>query len=117
MQSTGSMLQVFKTHEWWERVLKLHIVLGRFEAQELTDGDQLLTAHGEKLQIAKSSDGLLIGGVGVSTANFACSNGVIHIIDGLLSPPRDQEDESIIEKLNSTGFKVLQHALVSTGLA
>mmetsp|Transcript_66666 Transcript_66666/g.124472 ORF Transcript_66666/g.124472 Transcript_66666/m.124472 type:complete len:599 (-) Transcript_66666:75-1871(-) len=118
LQAAGiNTVSDLKAIDGWVRILEFHVALGRFESQTLSSGDQLLTVHGDKVRIGGSADSILIDGVGVRTANIECSNGVIHIIDGLLSPPTEQEDETIVQKLNTRGFTLLEQALISTGLA
>eukprot|EP00403_Amphidinium_massartii_P039862 CAMPEP_0178432694 /NCGR_PEP_ID=MMETSP0689_2-20121128/32521_1 /TAXON_ID=160604 /ORGANISM="Amphidinium massartii, Strain CS-259" /LENGTH=571 /DNA_ID=CAMNT_0020054697 /DNA_START=76 /DNA_END=1791 /DNA_ORIENTATION=- len=101
-----------------QATLEFHVALGRFEERILQDSDKLLTAHGDKLEITKNSNGaVLADAVRLTTTNIECSNGVIHIIDGILSPPTDLDQLSIMDKLNTRGFTVLSEALTRTGVA
>mmetsp|Transcript_43520 Transcript_43520/g.100168 ORF Transcript_43520/g.100168 Transcript_43520/m.100168 type:complete len:598 (+) Transcript_43520:79-1872(+) len=118
MRAAGiNSLSDLQANSDWIQILEFHVALGRFESSTLSSGDQLLTVHGDKVRITGTSDAILIDDVGVNTANIPCSNGVIHIIDGLLSPPAAGADETIVEKLNTRGFTLLEQALLSSGVA
>mmetsp|Transcript_8117 Transcript_8117/g.18083 ORF Transcript_8117/g.18083 Transcript_8117/m.18083 type:complete len:607 (-) Transcript_8117:269-2089(-) len=101
--------------EGYERILEYHVALGRFESTILKDGDRLLTAHGEKLAVTVADGVVQIDGVGVVSADIECSNGVIHIMDNVLTPPAPTQ-ESLMSLLQTRGFSILAQALVVSGL-
>jgi uncharacterized surface protein with fasciclin (FAS1) repeats len=73
------------------KILTYHVVAGRFDAGELTDGKKLKTVEGEELTV-KKADGQtwIIDAKGdssmISISNVHQSNGVIHVIDTVLMP-------------------------------
>jgi uncharacterized surface protein with fasciclin (FAS1) repeats len=73
------------------KILTYHVVAGKFEHADLTDGKKLLTVEGEEL-IVKASAGKLsiVDAKGdtstVTIANVNQSNGVIHLVDTVLLP-------------------------------
>ena len=73
------------------KILTYHVVPGRLEASNLTDGKKLKTAEGEDLTV-KLKDGKVWivdakGGTSMVTiANVNQSNGVIHVVDTVLMP-------------------------------
>lgn len=73
------------------KILTYHVVAGKFEAADLTDGKKLLTVEGEEL-IVKASAGKLsiVDAKGntstVTVANVNQSNGVNHVVDTVLLP-------------------------------
>jgi uncharacterized surface protein with fasciclin (FAS1) repeats len=73
------------------KILTYHVVPGKLEASDLTDGKKLKTAEGEQLTV-KHRDGKVWivdakGGTSMVTiANVNQSNGVIHVVDTVLMP-------------------------------
>jgi uncharacterized surface protein with fasciclin (FAS1) repeats len=73
------------------KILTYHVVVGMFDATDLTDGKKLKTVEGEELTV-KKSDGetWIIDAKGdqsrISIANVHQSNGVIHVVDTVLLP-------------------------------
>jgi len=73
------------------KILTYHVVPGRLDASDLTDGRKLKTAEGEELTV-KHADGKIwiVDAKGdksmVSISNVHQSNGVIHVVDTVLMP-------------------------------
>ena len=73
------------------KILTYHVVAGKLEASDLTDGKMLKTVEGEQLTV-KQSDGKIwiVDAKGdtstVTISNVNQSNGVIHVIDTVLMP-------------------------------
>jgi uncharacterized surface protein with fasciclin (FAS1) repeats len=73
------------------KILTYHVVPGRLEASDLTDGKMLKTAEGEELTVKKDGSKTWIvdakGGPSMVTiSNVHQSNGVIHVVDTVLMP-------------------------------
>jgi uncharacterized surface protein with fasciclin (FAS1) repeats len=73
------------------RILTYHVVPGKLEASDLTDGKKLKTVEGEELTVKKSGDSVMIvdakgGSATVTIPNVNQSNGVIHVVDTVLMP-------------------------------
>ncbi|MFN3664486.1 fasciclin domain-containing protein [Yoonia sp.] len=67
-------------------VLGYHIVRGAITADQLIDQRQsVATLNGTTVQI-DGRDGLRIGNANIVTSDISASNGVIHVIDGVLLP-------------------------------
>jgi uncharacterized surface protein with fasciclin (FAS1) repeats len=73
------------------KILTYHVVAGKLEASDLTDGKTLKTVEGEALTV-KKSDGKtwIVDAKGdtaaITISNVNQSNGVIHVIDTVLLP-------------------------------
>ena len=73
------------------KILTYHVVPGKLEASDLSDGKKLKTAEGEELTVKKADGKVMIvdakGGTSTITiSNVNQSNGVIHVIDTVLMP-------------------------------
>jgi uncharacterized surface protein with fasciclin (FAS1) repeats len=73
------------------KILTYHVVPGRLEASDLTDGKVLTTVEGETLTVKHSGGRISLvdakGGVStVTIPNVNQSNGVIHVVNTVLMP-------------------------------
>jgi uncharacterized surface protein with fasciclin (FAS1) repeats len=73
------------------KILTYHVVPGKLEASDLTDGKMLKTVEGEQLAVKKSDGKTWIvdakgGSAAITISNVNQSNGVIHVIDTVLMP-------------------------------
>ena len=73
------------------KILTYHVVAGKLEPPDLTDGKKLKTVEGEELTVKQSGDKVMIvdakgGSSTVTIANVNQSNGVIHVVDTVLMP-------------------------------
>lgn len=67
------------------KVLTYHVVPGKVTAADVATLDQAETVEGQLLKI-KSQDGVMVNDAHVIKADIMTSNGVIHVIDGVLMP-------------------------------
>jgi uncharacterized surface protein with fasciclin (FAS1) repeats len=73
------------------KILTYHVVAGKLEASDLTDGKKLKTVQGEELTVKRSGNTVMIidakgGSSTVTIPNVNQSNGVIHVVDTVLMP-------------------------------
>ncbi|ACE98781.1 fasciclin domain-containing protein [Rhodopseudomonas palustris] len=73
------------------KILTYHVVPGKLEAADLTDGKKLKTVEGETLTVKRMGDQVTLidakgGSSTVTIPNVNQSNGVIHVIDTVLMP-------------------------------
>jgi uncharacterized surface protein with fasciclin (FAS1) repeats len=73
------------------KILTYHVVPGRLEASDLTDGKKLTTVEGEELTVKNSGGRIsIIDAKGdeskVTIPNVNQSNGVIHVVNTVLMP-------------------------------
>jgi transforming growth factor-beta-induced protein len=66
-------------------LLTYHVVPGTFTAAQLQDGQQLTTVAGRTLTVTRNGNTVLIDGVAVATADVPATNGVVHVIGGVLT--------------------------------
>ena len=70
-------------------ILTYHVVAGRYTAADLKDGMVLKTVNGASLKISVVNGKIMVNGsVMVETADVISSNGVTHVIDTVLMPPK-----------------------------
>jgi uncharacterized surface protein with fasciclin (FAS1) repeats len=104
---TGTVETLLKTENkgMLTDILTYHVVAGRYKSSDLTDGLILTTAEGKKLSFTKKNGKLMINGTTmVETADAISSNGVTHIIDSVLMPPKEiTKDNSMMMKKPMTG--------------
>ena len=73
-------------------ILTYHVVEGEVMAADLSDGQEVTTVNGATLTVNVAEDGAVSltdaagNEVNVTAADVDASNGVIHVIDGVLMP-------------------------------
>ncbi|WP_426059937.1 fasciclin domain-containing protein [Hymenobacter sp. B1770] len=72
-------------------VLTYHVIPGRLVAADLKDGQELTTVNGEKLRISVKDGSVMVSNgkdapATVQIADVISSNGVTHVIDGVILP-------------------------------
>ncbi|MDG1767074.1 MAG: fasciclin domain-containing protein [Flavobacteriales bacterium] len=68
-------------------ILLYHVVSGSILSTDLNDGDTAPTLLGPNINVGVNMMMVNINGVDVSVANLTASNGVVHVIDAVLTPP------------------------------
>ena len=68
-----------------QELLLGHVVSGAVLSSDLSDGQTITTLSGDELMVSIDGDEVRIGGALVQTANVQASNGVVHIIGGVLT--------------------------------
>ena len=69
-------------------ILTYHVVAGNMKAADLKDGMMLKTVNGKELKVTIKDGKVMINGANVTAADLTGSNGVIHVIDGVLLPKK-----------------------------
>ena len=86
----GIDLSTFDTPEENETladILLYHVLAGSVNSSAVTDGLSVVMANGDKASFTVSNDSVMIGAATVTTADVEASNGIIHVIDKVLTPP------------------------------
>jgi len=80
-----------------ERILTYHVVAGtEARAADLSDGQTVATLQGEDVTIGVSGSDVTVNGNAVVAADVEASNGVAHVIDGVLIPSVDVVDVAVL---------------------
>jgi uncharacterized surface protein with fasciclin (FAS1) repeats len=69
-------------------ILQYHVSVGVYNADQLQDGQVLGQVNGGNITISKKDGRIMVNGTATIIASVKASNGVIHIIDGVLLPPK-----------------------------
>ena len=70
-----------------QSLLGFHVVPGTFTAADLADGATLTTSTGLELTVADGA----VNGIEIVTTDLEGSNGIIHVIEGILMPPAEPQ--------------------------
>jgi uncharacterized surface protein with fasciclin (FAS1) repeats len=70
------------------QILLYHVVPGKVMAADLRDGMEAETLQGMSVTFSISDDGAMVDGANIIATDIEVSNGVIHVIDAVLLPPR-----------------------------
>ncbi|MFA6209432.1 MAG: fasciclin domain-containing protein [Candidatus Obscuribacterales bacterium] len=69
-----------------KEVLQYHIVAGKFDAKALGMMSSVKTLGGRELKLSKKGNDLYADEILIKTTDVPCSNGVIHVLDGVVMP-------------------------------
>jgi uncharacterized surface protein with fasciclin (FAS1) repeats len=101
-------------------LLTFHVIAGtKIESGDIADGTTAVTtarADNNKAFVTKSASGVTINNARVTTANVDASNGVIHIIDAVLTPPGGDVIAVATSEANAANFGILAAALTRANL-
>lgn len=92
------------------KVLTYHVVPGAIYAADLTDGAQVTTLEGTTLTIDLGGEAR-VNGARIVATDIEASNGVVHLIDGVLT-----ENLDIVDVATLNGFETLVSAAAAAGL-
>lgn len=96
-----------------EQVLLYHVVPGTNLAADVVAADTLTTLLDQRIDVSVTGSMVTLDEVMIQYVDITASNGVIHIIDGVLIPNL----ENIVETADTVGgFNTLLAALDATGL-
>jgi uncharacterized surface protein with fasciclin (FAS1) repeats len=68
-------------------ILQYHVSVGVFKPEMFQDGQSIGQVNGGNITITKKADGIYVNGTAKIVASIPASNGIIHVIDGVLLPP------------------------------
>ena len=68
------------------KVLMCHIIAGKLTADTLKHDQELTSVAGDKLKVCLIGDKIIVGGATLTYPDVAASNGIIHVIDKVMTP-------------------------------
>ena len=86
---TGMLDNLMNDKEALKNILLYHVVPGKLKSEEVLNRTELQTAHGDKAFIKKKEGTVKINKARIVHTDIAATNGVIHIIDEVITPPQD----------------------------
>ena len=95
-----------------QKVLTYHVISGDIRAADLTDGAMVVTVEGTDVTI-DLSDPMMpkVNGANIIATDIVVENGVIHLIDGVLTENLDIVDQAVVN-----GFSSLVDLVGTAGL-
>ena len=69
-------------------ILQYHVSVGVYKADALKDGQSIGQGNGDNVKITKKEGAYYVNGTAKIIASIPASNGIIHVIDGVLLPPK-----------------------------
>jgi len=95
-------------------ILKYHVVKGEVKADKVVGLTSADTLNGQRVDVSVKDSVVSIDKARVTKTDIQCSNGVIHVIDTVLTPStKDVVDTAV----DAGSFKTLASLLSTTGLA
>ena len=95
-------------------ILLYHAVSGTALSTDLSDGMMIETINGKNVTVTINDDGVFINDAQVTMADIPADNGVVHVINAVLLPPRVTVVDVIV---NSPDHNTLETAVVAADLA
>lgn len=86
----GSSENLYKNTDHLKRILKSHILPGRYSTFDLRDFNRIVTGYGD-LQIHVQDGQVYIGGALIEQGDIEADNGVIHVISSVLIPSMEAQ--------------------------
>ena len=70
------------------RILTYHVVSGKVKSSDLKNGMKAKTVQGGDIKISLAGKKVSINDASVTSADVMASNGVVHVIDKVIMPPK-----------------------------
>lgn len=93
-------------------ILTYHVVAGKVTAADVVQLDKATTVNGKDITIEVVDGNVILNGsIKVIITDILASNGVIHVIDGVLLPPADPQPSIVDIAVGNPDFSTLVAAL------
>ena len=90
----GTLEKLLADKKALKDILLYHVVSGKVMAEDVVKLKEAKTVGGAMVQI-KAKDGVMLNNANVVKTDIITSNGVIHVIDTVLLPPKDGKKYSM----------------------
>ena len=94
-------------------ILTYHVVPGKVTAEQVVKLSNATSVNGQRVDIKTEGGKVFIDGAQVITADIACSNGVIHVIDSVIMP---STNDIVATAVEAGAFKTLTAAVKAAQL-
>ena len=87
--SYGRKFAVWTNKKLMAEILHFHIVKGVWTIEDLQEVTKIPSMKGPEIDISQTENGLLISGASLNEQNIQASNGIIHVLDKVILPPKN----------------------------
>ena len=94
-------------------ILLYHVIGAKVMSTDLSDGQMAETLLGKDVKVTINNDGVFINDAKVTVADIEADNGVVHVINAVLTPPSNTVADIIA---NSENHTTLEAAITAAGL-
>lgn len=97
-------------------IVSYHALGATVKSGDVPASDAVTTLNTAKLFASKNGNGVFVNGIKVTNADVAVSNGVIHVIGSVLTPPTKTITQIALPTPTDTTFSFLVAAVLRAGL-
>jgi transforming growth factor-beta-induced protein len=95
-------------------ILLYHVLSASVKSTDLSNGQTATTLLGKDITVTINANGVFINNAKVTVADIMADNGVVHVIDAVMLPPRISVVDVIVK---SPIHKTLETLVIAAGLA
>lgn len=70
-----------------QNILQYHVAVAVYKTENLKDGQVIGMANGDNITLSVKDGKVMVNGTATIVASIQATNGIIHVIDGVLLPP------------------------------
>ncbi len=70
-----------------QNILQYHVAVAGYKTENMQDGQVIGMANGDNITLTIKDGKIMVNGTATIIASIPASNGIIHVIDGVLLPP------------------------------
>lgn len=70
-----------------QNILQYHVAVAGYKTENMQDGQVIGMANGDNITLTVKDGKIMVNGTATIIASIPASNGIIHVIDGVLLPP------------------------------